>query len=97
MIAGMPDRSDDIDFDEGDIRQPVVDQDANMELSQLRSSVENIERELTELASEKGRSLDAIGHMLNDRLNDIRSIASALLVVAAAGIIVIVGTLRHWF
>lgn len=91
----MPDRSDELD--EEDFRQPVVDVDANVELSQLRGSVEDIARDLTELASNMERSLDVISHTVNDRLKNILTAIFGFEFVVVAGIIVIVGTMRHWF
>lgn len=91
----MPDRSDELD--EEDFRQPVVDVDANVELSQLRGSVEDIARDLTELASNMERSLDVISHTVNDGLKNILTAIFGFEFVVVAGIIVIVGTMRHWF
>lgn len=91
----MPDRLDDIDDE--DSRQPVVDVEANIELSQLRGSVEDIARQCSDLASAVDRSLDTKLHMVNDRLSQMLTAVFAFEFVVVAGIVAIVGTLRHWF
>jgi hypothetical protein len=91
----VPDRPDDID--EEDSGQPVVDVEANIELGQLRGSVEDIARQLGDLASALDRSFDIMLHTVNDRLNRILTAVFAFEFVVVAGIVAIVGTLRHWF
>jgi hypothetical protein len=96
-MSGMPDNSD--DFDEPDVRQPVVDVDLADGLSQLESSIKYIAGELEQL-NQIGRVLDEIGHMLNELQSTLRNIqfrVSACLLMIIAGIVVLVGTLRHWF
>ena len=96
MTSAEVERAPD-DIDEEGARQSVVDVEANIKLSQLRSSVEDIATQLNDRASTLERSLDIIFHMVNDRLNKILSALFAFELVFVGGIILIVGTLRHWF
>jgi hypothetical protein len=77
------------------IRQPVVDVDVALEINQLDGTVQGIAHQLESL-TEISSSLDELGHLLNDTRSDLRTL-SALLLLIFAGIIGIIGTLRHWF
>jgi hypothetical protein len=92
--AIMPNEPDDLD--EPDFRQPVVDVDVEIELNQLRGTVEGIAHGMENVEQE----LDRITRTLNECSNTLRGIEYSLgmfLGIIILGIAIIVGTLRHWF
>jgi hypothetical protein len=89
-----------IDDDEPDYRQPVVDVDAVLELTQLKDTVEGIASNVEQGLDQTTNTLTDFSYTLQFILNELRSIEyglGMLLIIIILGIAVIVGTLRHWF
>jgi hypothetical protein len=69
------------------------------ELSQLSGTVKYIADELGQL-DQVGRAVDEIGHSvgeLRSTLQGIQTTVSVLLLATVAGLVAMLGTLRHWF
>jgi hypothetical protein len=84
------------DFDEPDLRQPGVDVDVAIELSQLGGTIRGIAHDMVNIEQE----LDRISHTLSESSYTLRRIQSEVfmfLLLIVIGIVVILGTLRHWF
>jgi hypothetical protein len=100
-MAMMPEQPDDLD-EEPDYRQEVVDSDAVSELSELNSRVDGIADEVRSLDQSLDKivsTLDEIGHFFNSRstLQALQFRLSVFLLLITVGVVVILGTLRHWF
>jgi hypothetical protein len=63
----------------------------------LRDTVEDVARQFGDLASAVDHSFETMLHMVSDRLSQMLTAVFAFEFVVVAGIVAIVGTLRHWF
>lgn len=90
----MPEGPDHHPLDEGDFRQPVVDEDVAWKLMELNGSIDELRSDLQKLEVHMG---DHVANDLRPLLETIRQTIIVLIVVTGIGAIWIVGTLRHWF
>ena len=94
----MPGEVDDLD--EPDHRQPVIDVDVAIELSQLSGvvksiaqSVDGVERGLDQIS----RALDELAQGMRFETRQLGVYLFFIIVSIIVGIVAILGTLRHWF
>jgi hypothetical protein len=82
------------DYEEVDIRQPVLDEDVVWKLVELNGSIDDLRSDLQKLEVHMS---DHVANDLRPMLETIRQAIIVLIVVTGIGAIWIAGTLRHWF